>query len=279
MKKAPLLFTLLPTLIILAGCHSDHSFSQQSQVNASETTSTSQLNYSDYETTLSTYVDDQGLVNYQALQAKREALDNFNSSFATVTPSTYATWSEAQQLAFWINAYNSFTLQSIIDQNPLKESIKDIFGVWKINKWPILDQQKTLDNIEHKTIRADFNEPRIHVALVCAAVSCPPLRNEPYTATQLDAQLDDQTRKFIASPQGFRIDRAEGTVYLSKIFEWYGDDWIDGYGIDDKFTGRAGQRAVLNFISAYLPEADQEYLARGNYKIKYLNYDWSLNKQ
>lgn len=279
MKKTPLLFTLLPALIIMTGCSSAPYLSQLSPVSTSETASRSQFDYSDYEKTLSEYVNDQGFVNYQALQAKRTDLDNFNLSLAQLAPSNYQTWSEAEQLAFWINAYNSLTLQSIIDQNPLKNSIKDIFGVWKIKKWPILDQQKTLDNIEHKTIRANFNEPRIHVALVCAAMSCPPLRNEPYTAAQLDAQLDDQTRKFIASPQGFRIDRTKNTVYLSKIFAWYGNDWVESHGVDNQFTGKPGQRAVLNFISAYLPPADQEYLAQGNYQIKYFNYDWSLNKQ
>ncbi len=72
------------------------------------------------------------------------------------------------------------------------------------------------------TLRIDFNEPRIHVALVCAAISCPPLRNEPYRAEKLDAQLDDQVRQFLKSPHGFRINKKEGRVYLSSVFKWYG---------------------------------------------------------
>ena len=136
-----------------------------------------------------------------------------------------------------------------------------------------------MDNIEHNTLRVDFNEPRIHVALVCAAISCPPLRNEPYRAEKLDAQLDDQVRKFLNRPHGFRIDQKEGRVYLSSIFKWFGKDWKQSYSAEDKFTGNASERAVLNFVSNYLSPQDREYLAQGDYKISYLNYDWSLNQQ
>jgi hypothetical protein len=170
-------------------------------------------------------------------------------------------------------------LQSIIDQKPLKKSIKDIFGVWSIRKFKLVGQSKTLDNIEHNILRVDFDEPRIHVALVCAAISCPPLRDEPYTGENLHEQLDEQVRKFLASPHGFRIDRQAGKVYLSSIFKWYGQDWIKQYQIENKFAGNKSERAVLNFISRYLEFSDQDYLKQGNYKIDYLEYDWSLNKQ
>ena len=236
-------------------------------------------NYQNYNNVLQTYVSDRGLVNYQQLQANRQELDRFNQSFAMVSPETYNSWSEPEKLAFLINAYNSFTLQSIIDQNPLKKSIRDISGVWKRRKFAIAGMEKTLDNIEHDIIREEFNEPRIHMALVCAAMSCPILRNEAYTAEELDAQLDDQTRKFITSSQGFKIDRDQNTVYLSSIFKWFGKDWIANYEIKNKFTGSKKEKAVLNFISQYLNPQDIQYLEQGEYKISYLKYDWSLNKQ
>ena len=115
------------------------------------------------------------------------------------------------------------------------------------------------------------------MALVCAAKSCPPLRNEAYTGAKLNAQLDDQTRRFLASPHGFKIDYQQNRVYLSSIFKWFGEDWIKSYGVDGKFTGNAKQRAVLNFISKYLDQDDRNYLIKGKYKIRYLRYDWSLN--
>lgn len=283
MNTSKRLLTLVPTLIILTSCTLsvpiNKAPAQESQVQVNRGTDTTLLNYEDYATVLKTYVNNKALVNYQELQQNREQLDRFNASLGAVEPSTYQSWDEAEKIAFLINAYNSFTLESIIDQKPLKKSIRDIKGVWKGRKFNIAGDSKTLDNIEHKTLRKEFNEPRIHMALVCAAISCPPLRNEPYTGEKLDQQLDDQTQQFLVSPHGFRIERQEGTVYLSAIFKWFGEDWKKTYGVDDKFTGNANQRAVLNFISDYLSPEDQEYLERGKYKIKYLNYDWSLNKQ
>ncbi len=239
----------------------------------------SAFSYDDYATVLKTYVNDNGLVDYEGLQANREQLDRFNQSLSMVTPDLYNIWSDREKIAFWFNAYNSLTLQSIIDQQPLTKSIRDISGVWNRRKFEVAGKSKTLDNIEHDTLRKDFNEPRLHVALVCAAMSCPPLRNEPYLPEQLDAQLDDQVRKFIVSPHGFKIDRQQGRVYLSSIFKWYGQDWLQNYSVDNKFAGNKKQKAVINFLSQYLtPEAIQ-YLARGKYQVKYLDYDWSLNKQ
>ena len=242
-------------------------------VNASEV-ATKPFNYQDYAAVLEQYVN-QG-VNYQELQANREQLDTFNAALATVDRSNYESWSEAEQIAFWINAYNAFTLQSIIDQEPLPNSIKEIPGVWR-QRFKIAGELKTLDDIEHDTLRKHFNEPRIHVALVCAARSCPTLRNEPYRGDKLDAQLDDQARQFIAS-EGFRLDRENERVYLSSIFKWFGEDWKPSYGVR-KFAGNDSEQAVLNFISNYLNADVQEYLARGDYKISYLDYDWSLNQQ
>ncbi|WP_424096253.1 DUF547 domain-containing protein [Moorena producens] len=283
MNTSKRLLTLLPTLIILTSCTLSVPINQapakDSQVQVNRGTDTTLLNYDDYATVLKTHVNNKALVNYQELQKKPEQLETFNASLGAVDTSTYQSWDEAEKMAFLINAYNSFTLESIIDQNPLKKSIRDIKGVWKGRQFNIAGESKTLDNIEHKTLRTQFNEPRIHMALVCAAISCPPLRNEPYTGEKLDQQLDDQTQNFLVSPHGFRIDRQKGTVYLSSIFKWFGEDWKKTYGVDDKFTGNANQRAVLNFISDYLSPEDQEYLEQGNYKIKYLNYDWSLNKQ
>ncbi len=110
-------------------------------------------------------------------------------------------------------------------------------------------------------------------------MSCPPLRNEPYLPEKLDEQLDEQVEKFISSPQGFRLDRQKNKVYLSSIFKWYGQDWIDNYYIQDGFTGNQKEKAVLNFLSDYLSPKERQYLENGQYKIIYLDYDWSLNKQ
>ncbi|MBO1351830.1 MAG: DUF547 domain-containing protein [Hormoscilla sp. GUM202] len=302
MNKLYPLLALFTTLFILNSSEG-LPLTQAWQRTTSIIVSAAEFTYGDYAAVLKTYVNQNARVDYNNLQANRQQLDAFNASLANVDRGTYAAWSEGQQIAFWINAYNAFTLQSIIDQNPIKKSIRDIPGVWRFRKFAIAGELKTLDNIEHQILRSQFKEPRIHVALVCAAVSCPPLRREPYRGDRLDAQLvsesahpvarlpgsdmggrlwtrlDDQTRKFLASPHGLRISRAEGRVYLSSIFKWFGKDWIETYGVEGKFTGSKSERAVLNFISQYLDEVDREYLVEGNYKLKYLRYDWSLNKQ
>ena len=283
MKKSILLIGILVTLAI-SSCANLVNSSQTPAENSTKkkelkVAANQSFDYQDYAEVLQTYVDKAGLVDYAGLQANRGQLDRFNQSLGAVTPETYAAWNEAEQIAFLSNAYNAFTLQSIIDQDPIKDSIRDIRGVWNKRKFNVAGEEKTLDNIEHDTLRKDFNEPRIHVALVCAAISCPPLRNEPYLAEKLDAQLNDQTAKFAQSGKGFSIDSQDDQVNLSSIFKWYGKDFIETYGVDNEFDGNEQQRAVLNYFSTQLNPQYSQFLKQNEYKVKYLDYDWSLNKQ
>lgn len=275
----PKLFLLIGAIAVLAGCASPPPAQNESQTAQASVVSSAPLSYEGYETVLRTYVNADGLVDYAALQANPQVLKNFIAQLGAVSPDTYAAWSENEKIAFLINAYNAITLESIIDQNPLKGSIKDIFGVWNFNKHTVMGRSLTLDNIEHDILRKDFQEPRIHVALVCAAISCPPLRQDPYTGENLNEQLDDQVRKWISSPNGLKIDRTQNRVAISSIFDWFGEDWQTQYAIEGKFTGSAKERAALNFISNYVDSENKEYLEQGDYKLNYLNYDWSLNRQ
>ncbi|NEO27065.1 MAG: DUF547 domain-containing protein [Kamptonema sp. SIO4C4] len=268
-----------PLLLLLTGCGSLPFTPTSPQVSSAETQTNQPLNYQPYAQVLKTYVNEQGFVDYQALQDNREQLDQFNQSLAQIAPETYQSWSEEQQIAFWINAYNSFTLQAIIDEEPIKSSIKDIFGVWTIRHYPILGTTKTLDDIEHQILRVDFNEPRIHAAINCASISCPVLRQEPYTGEKLDRQLDEQVKRWIEGEHGLQIDRADEIIYLSAIFDWFGEDWLPEYTPESGFNGTRKQKAALNFISQYVSADDAEYLRNGSYKVRYLDYDWGLNGQ
>jgi Protein of unknown function, DUF547 len=248
------------------------------------------FSYESYRAALVHHVDNRGLVNYAALKANSTDLNAFAASLSLLRPEELQSWSEQQKIAFWINAYNALTLEAIIRNYPIhssllrstvypKNSIRQIPGVWDKLRFVVLGREMTLNDIEHGTLRANFNEPRIHVALVCAAMSCPPLRNEPYTAEKLDQQLDDQVRVFVRSQRGLRIERSEGKVYLSSIFKWFGEDFIKTYGTSEGFAGKSdAEHAVLGFVSRYLDESDRDFLLRGAYKIEYLNYDWSLNE-
>jgi len=250
------------------------------------------FSYDDYGAVLAAFLDTQGLVDYQALKGNHQSLDAFAAALGTLSPSVYSNWSEKDQIAFWINAYNALTLEAIIDYYPIqasllksaifpRNSIRQIPGVWTELQFEVVGKKVTLDHIEHQIIRKQFNEPRIHMALVCAGKGCPPLRNEPYTGDRLDEQFIDQTKKFLVQQDKFRIDRSKGRVYLSPIFDWFGGDFVKTYGGNS--TPKAGrsteEKAVLNFIAAHLEANDRDYLSTANSSVVYLDYDWSLNEQ
>jgi len=236
-------------------------------------------------------VGDGGMVDYRGLKGDRGDLDIFVGSLEDVAGEAYNNWSNPEKIAFWINAYNALTLRVIIDHYPIKSSftksviypknsIRQIPGVWDELSFNIMGKSMTLNHIEHKILRKRFNEPRIHMALVCAAMSCPPIRNEPYSGDRLSAQLDDQTRRFVKRAGNVRIDSKNHRVYLSSIFKWFGDDFVDAYGAKDKNPNLGGsENAVLNFIRPYLKEADQDFLASRKYSIHFLKYNWTLNER
>jgi hypothetical protein len=247
--------------------------------------------YADYASVLGTCVNDQGMVDYKTMLAHRQKLDAFASALGKLEPRVYAQWREKEQIAFWINSYNALTLEAILTHYPVKSSwfksmifpqnsIRQIPGVWDRLQFIVMGRKATLDQIEHEILRKQFNEPRIHLALVCAAMGCPPLRNEPFIGSQLDKQLDDQARRFLSNPKKFRIEVSQGQVYLSPIFKWFGEDFVRTFGTDKEFLDQGpAERAVLAFIGRYLGAGDREYLAKGKYVVKYLDYDWSLNER
>ena len=247
------------------------------------------FSYAGYNQVLKTYVI-KGGVDYAMMKEDRSPLDRFVESMGKVSEETYRTWDEAAQLAFWINAYNAITLKVIIDHYPIRKrllpsglvfprnSIQQIPGKWAKITHTILGKSMTLDQIEHKILRKKFQEPRIHVALVCAARGCPSLRSEAYVGERLNEQLDDQTRRFLNHPAKFRINLGERVVELSSIFKWFGRDFLKVYGPQEGFQGRSeAERAVLAFISRYLDRNDREFLEQGEYRVAYLKYDWTLN--
>ena len=224
-----------------------------------------------------------GLVDYAGLKANPGKLDRYLDSLAKVTESQFNSWNEIQRLACLINLYNAATLRLILNHYPLK-SIKDIGSLFK-GPWdqPVVrffGRTLTLNTLEHEILRKKYTEPGIHMALVCAAMGCPPLRGEAYVAEKLDAQLDDQAKQFLGNSIKFRIDRKKSVVFLSPIFKWYGEDFRGKYSPRAGFDGlNETQRAVVNFCSRYLSPEDRSYLEAGGYSIDFLDYDWSLNER
>lgn len=208
-------------------------------------------------------------VDYAALKAHPQDLNRYLDQVAAVSKPEFRKWDESQQIAFLSNAYNAYTLRLIIDHYPVK-SIKDIGsffkGPWNQPVVNLFGETTDLNTLEHKMLRVDYSEPRIHFALVCAANGCPPLRDEAYVGARLDEQLADQARQFLDTPEKNRISAVRRTVYLSPIFKWYGGDF-------EKQSG-----SVLAALTPYWP-VDSGTLAQNDFKIRYTGYDWSLNKQ
>lgn len=225
---------------------------------------------------LNTYVTNQG-VQYPALkQLGQSTLNEAVQQIVEVTASDFEYLSNEEQISHLINAYNIYTLKSIVEEYPV-ESIRDIDGVWKKNKHSVLGREMTLDHIEHKLLRVLYEEPRIHMALVCAAKDCPPLRDEAYTADKLEEQLSNQSRAFLSSTRALRVDPEQKRVSLSSIFKWFGEDFAHETGPElEQIKGK--ERGIMRFVLKYAPEEYKEFLSTGDYKIKYIPYDWKLNE-
>ena len=278
--RAPSLALCGVLLLSAAGCGGGPAAQilRQSSGSATATAPQPRLDPTSLNAVLQAVVDAQGLVDYDSLQRDPSQLNRYLKELAELTPQRFTSWPEADQIALLINAYNAFTLRSIIDHDPIRASIKDIPGVWKFRRHALMGQQLTLDGIEHEILRREYNEPRIHAALVCAAMSCPPLRGEAFTGAELNRQLDDQSRRWLASSVGLQIDRAAGTVGISKIFEWFGDDWKRADPKAAPVPGHEQQSVILRFITRYRPAEDQQLLEGGNFRLTHLPYDWSLNR-
>lgn len=244
--------------------------------------------YRPYARILARFVDKKGGVNYESLQRHRTDLDTFTQSIADLDPNILKQWDKSDQLAFWINAYNALTLQAIVDHYPFTKrtdksqpanSIRQIPGVWDKLKFTVMAKPLTLNDIEHNIIRKQFNEPRIHLALVCASGGCPALRAEPFIAERLDKQLNAEAKRFLANPVKFHITK-DGRVALSSIFDWYGQDFLPLDQRKEKANDRAAkQAAVITFITRFVDEKTANALRAYRGKIRWLDYDWSLNEQ
>lgn len=218
-------------------------------------------------------------VRYAGMQNDRPLLRAYLASLSAVSEADYASWSKAQRLAFLINAYNAFTIELVLGKYPDLQSIKDLGGIfqspWKKTFFGLLGEQRSLDDVEHGLIRAPgaFDDPRIHVALVCASIGCPMLRNEAFSGERLDSQLADAMRRFVADRNRNRFDTASGRLQVSQIFDWYGDDFAQGH---------AGFVTLSATFARYAEQLADTPTARarvrsGDYRLEFLAYDWRLN--
>ncbi len=208
-------------------------------------------------------------VDYKKAKANFGAASDYLASVSAVRRAEYEAWSANQKMAFLINAYNAFTVKLIVDNYPLK-SIKDLGSLfrspWKKEFFQLFGESQRLDGIEHDLLRKHFKEPRIHVAVACASLGCPQLRNEAWTAEKLEAQFEDSMKLFLSDGVRNRYDAGENRFTISKIFDWYAGDFKDSAG------------SVPAFLAKYYGKTPEEKKKMEEARLAYSEYDWRLNE-
>ncbi|MFC3880586.1 DUF547 domain-containing protein [Algoriphagus namhaensis] len=218
-----------------------------------------------WDALLKKYVAPNGDVNYKGFISEKAKLEEYLNLISNNAPDR-STWSKDEQLAYWINAYNAFTVKLIVDNYPVK-SIRDlgpslkiplIKDVWHYKFFKIGGQESSLDEIEHSILRKEFEEPRIHFAINCASVSCPPLLNEAFKADIIESQLQRVAKTFINDTSRNKITKDR--IEISSIFSWFKGD----------FTKNG---SLIDFLNQY-----STVKISPNAKVSHLDYDWNLNE-
>ena len=229
-------------------------FAVFSQVKAADPVS-----HAKWDELLKKHVSAKGNVSYKGFKTDMAKLDEYLKLLTENQPKS--TWTSNQKKAYWINAYNAYTVKLILINYPIK-SIKDINklfgGPWKM-KFFDLGEAKDLDHIEHQILRKDFNDPRIHFGIVCASYSCPRLSNKAFTGDNVDAELTALAKDFVNDPNRNKI--SENKVELSEIFKWFKDDFTKG-GV-----------TLIDFLNKY-----SNVKISDKAKVSYLKYNWALNE-
>ncbi|NOZ39097.1 MAG: DUF547 domain-containing protein [Planctomycetes bacterium] len=241
-------------------------------VPAAQQVSIDRINHAAWDALLRKHCDQRGYVNYQAWHtspADMQQLDQYLAHLSQANPAQSA--SPASKFAFWINAYNAVTIRGILREYPTSsiknhQSIAFGYKIWDDLLLPVGGQNYSLNAMEHQVLRK-MGDPRIHFAIVCASISCPPLLNQAYTAENLDAQLTYNAKRFFADPTKFAAT-SQGELKLSKILSWFASDF------------GPNQAAQLRTIAPYLPtQAAQSLANSGRARVSFLGYDWGLNDQ
>jgi hypothetical protein len=239
-------------------------------------TAKEQFDHSPLDRVLKRYVDERGYVDYSGLKTNRADLDSYVEALGRTSPANAPDLfpDRASQLAYWINAYNAFVLQGVINRYP-KHDLTGLLSRYKFflrTKHLVGGRKMSLDEIENKILREQLREPRIHFAIVCASEGCPRLARDAYLPEKLEEQLDTQARRFINEERSVKIDNGRGRLLLSKIFDWFKKDFTDPLP--------AGQKNITVYLKRYLTAERLQALEQlRSPRIEYIEYDWRINDQ
>ena len=241
-----------------------------------------------FERVLQRYASEYGTIDYEALQRFPDELNRYYQLIAAVSPDSQPQLfpTANYRLAYWINAYNAAAIRIVIDHYPI-ESVREVkrptllfflpveSGFFVFQKPMIGGRPISLYNMENKIIRRRFADPRIHFALNCASLGCPRLPPKPFTGEMLDDQLERETRRFMDEERNVRIDHQSRTIFLSKIFQWYEDDFRNWLRKNDPETPPRLPRYVLRYLSE--EKALECNKIQDSYSVSFSDYDWRLN--
>lgn len=211
-------------------------------------------------------------VDYHKMSRDRETLAVYLEQLSQVDRDQFNSWSSSDQLAFLINAYNGWTVELILTKYPHLQSIKELGSLfrspWKKKFIPLLEETRSLDDIEHGLIRGSgrYNDPRIHFAVNCASIGCPALRNQAYSGQLLETQLEAATTRFLSDRSRNRIQ--DKKLEISSIFKWYREDFE---------TGWRGTNSLQQFLMLYSESLGSSTTEMDSLEITFLDYDWGLN--
>jgi hypothetical protein len=239
-------------------------------VPASSRTPVEQFDHGSWDALLRKYVDKDGMVQYAAWKSSTADVQLLDAYLTRLSAASFGRSTRREvKLAFWINAYNAVTVKGILREYPttsIRNHTAALFGynMWKDLRLPVDGQSYSQDAIEHQVLRK-MSEPRIHFAIVCASIGCPRLLNQAYHPDRLEEQLTANARHFFADSTKLSVDSGRGTIRVSPILKWFGED----FGVDDA--------ARLRLIAPYAPDPIRSFVARGSARIEFLDYDWGLN--
>ena len=235
-----------------------------------------ELDYSPYQRVLEMFVDENGHVEYEALSKKSGDLRIFTTTLSNKSPRSHpdAFNKYSDRLAYWINAYNALVLSGVVSAYPVEsvKAIREQMGFFSQMYFTVGGQRLSLNDIEHEILRKEFTDPRIHAAINCASISCPGLSRSVYRPEILESQLEHAMETFVA--EHVQLDREHQEVTLSKIFDWFGEDFAGWYQ-NDKGVKKAH---ILDYVGLYLKMADRQF-TNGSKRpsIRYSAYNWKLN--
>ena len=228
-------------------------------------------------------------VDYDYLKNNPKPLDDYLASLESVDKKDFEAWDTNQQMAFLINAYNAFTLKLILNNYPGIESIRDLGGLifsspWDKKFFTLFGKKTSLGYIEHDVLRVDYNEPRIHFAVNCASKGCPALQKNAFIAEKLDQQLENATIQFMRDPERNRYNAEKNRVEISSIFKWFRGDFTKSGSLQNYIAPYISDDPKIQKLLRDAPNSGnntsgiQQSLGQSKVGVKYLDYDWSLNK-